>query len=481
MLAVTMLFSYPLFAQQTSPPQRFSYQAVARDAGGIIMVNQSIEIRISIVPTDPQNQPSYQEVHSPTTNQFGLFTLHVGGGQVVSGVFSSIDWSSGNYFLKIELWNGSSLEYEFLGASQLLSVPYALYAETSGSSEDPGPAGPAGPTGPIGLSGPQGLTGSIGPTGPQGLTGSTGLQGSIGATGPQGVVGIQGTTGPEGPQGFPGQDGSIGVQGSIGPTGPQGITGVDGIQGPQGLIGLSGPTGSTGVMGPNGIQGQQGISGSTGPQGVQGLVGNTGLNGQEGPTGSTGPQGLIGSTGPTGPTGSEGQQGLQGLQGIIGLQGSTGPIGPTGLQGLQGDPGLGIAQYLSISGDTIFISGGDSVVITHPISIGCPTGSVAVNANYCIDIDDSGGLSWWQSSKKCVEKDGNLCSSGQWRAACELESQLNLVNMKNNWEWVDDATSDINNDFVLWGNGDCQSVTHNGQNETGYRHRCCYPRLKPNE
>jgi hypothetical protein len=184
---------------------------------------------------------------------------------------------------------GSS--YTDLGSTQFLSVPYALYAETSNTPGPQGPQGPAGANGQDGAQGPQGIPGETGPQGPIGLTGAAG---ATGATGP---IGLTGATGPQGPIGL------------------TGATGATGAAGPQGPIGLTGATGATGPQGPIGL------TGATGPQGPIGL---TGATGPQGPIGLTGPQGIQGETGPQGPTGINGIDGTNGQDGVQGPQGPTG-------------------------------------------------------------------------------------------------------------------------------------------------------------
>lgn len=105
-------------------------------------------------------------------------------------------------FLETELDPSGGGNYTSMGTSQMLSVPYALYAETSGSSI----AGPTGPTGPVGVAGPTGPTGDPGPAGATGATGDTG---PVGPTGPQGLTGNTGAAGPTGATGPTGPAGSI--------------------------------------------------------------------------------------------------------------------------------------------------------------------------------------------------------------------------------------------------------------------------------
>lgn len=118
-------------------PQAFKYQAVARDASGNILKNQNVSMRISILQGSAIGTTVYKETHSETTNDFGLINLEIGNGTPVSGTFSSIAWGTNDYFVKIEMDANGGTSYQHLGTSQLLSVPYALYAENTanGSSQ----------------------------------------------------------------------------------------------------------------------------------------------------------------------------------------------------------------------------------------------------------------------------------------------------------------------------------------------------------
>ncbi len=175
-------------------PQGLNYQAVARSGTGEILESRNINLRFSI--TDAQEGPVlYQETQSATTNQFGLFTLNVGKGTPMSGEFSSIPWASVNAWLQVEMDPSGGTAFVNMGTSQLLSVPYSLFAE----SGNEGPAGPQGIQGETGAMGPQGLSGATGATGPQG---SQGQSGATGPQGPQGQTGSTGATGPQGPAGL---------------------------------------------------------------------------------------------------------------------------------------------------------------------------------------------------------------------------------------------------------------------------------------
>jgi hypothetical protein len=164
-------------------PQAFNYQAVARSSSGNLLANQAIGLKLIIHQGSASGTTVYSETHSPTTNQFGLFTVSLGQGTVVTGTFASIAWSSGNYWLEAQMDPTGGTAYASMGASQLLSVPFAMYASNAGTS------GATGATGPTGPSGANGTTGPIGPTGTAGTNGTNGATGATGATGPGTVNG----------------------------------------------------------------------------------------------------------------------------------------------------------------------------------------------------------------------------------------------------------------------------------------------------
>ena len=117
-----------IFAQL---PDKLSYQAVVRDPAGQLVTSRNIGIRISIL-RGPGSVPVYSEVHAAATNANGLVTLEIGGGTPVTGTWSGIDWSLGDYHLQTEIDPDGGTNYTISGTSQLLSVPYALHAATAG-------------------------------------------------------------------------------------------------------------------------------------------------------------------------------------------------------------------------------------------------------------------------------------------------------------------------------------------------------------
>lgn len=158
--------SYFSFSQA---PQRMSYQAVIRNSSNELVINQTVGMLVSILQGTVDGPVVYSETQYPTSNANGLITLQVGGGNLVTGSFANIDWGNGPYFIKTETDINGGTNYTITGTSQLLSVPYALYAENSGSSQ-PIPQGPAGPQGEPGPAGPQGIAGPPSQNGSGGFT-----------------------------------------------------------------------------------------------------------------------------------------------------------------------------------------------------------------------------------------------------------------------------------------------------------------------
>jgi len=125
-LALLLLSSFTaLFAQA---PQKMNYQSVIRKTDGALLVNTSIGIKTSILLGSPTGTASYVETQTTTTNTNGLATIEIGGGTPVTGTFSGINWGAGSHFVKTEIDPAGGTNYTISGTSQLLSVPYALYA-----------------------------------------------------------------------------------------------------------------------------------------------------------------------------------------------------------------------------------------------------------------------------------------------------------------------------------------------------------------
>ena len=344
LLFASLILTSVIFSQA---PAGINYQAVIRNSSGTLVASTNVAIRVQIRQSTATGTVVYQERHSVLTSTQGLVNMVIGNGTPQVGTFNNINWGTGPYFVNLGVDFANGTTYQDFGTQQLMSVPYALYAKTSGNQLNQWRYGNTAPASTLGTLGDFYLdvitgnvyyksaattwilTGNIkGPVGPTGATGATGSQGPAGATGVQGPQGIQGVAGP------------------TGATGPQGATGATGLQGPQGIAGTNGangqntlvktttePTGancatggvkieygldanSNGILdaveinttltkyvcnGATGATGFQGPAGATGAQGAQGVAGPTGATGAQGPVGATGPQGPAGAL-PSGTT-----------------------------------------------------------------------------------------------------------------------------------------------------------------------------------
>ena len=117
---------------QAQAPQGFNYQATVRNSSGDLIVNTNVYFKFNVIQGSQTAVPIFTETHYVPTDDLGQVNLVIGQGTVNTGAFSELDWSLGSYYLGIELDTGSG--YVAMGTTQLLSVPYALYAENSGNS-----------------------------------------------------------------------------------------------------------------------------------------------------------------------------------------------------------------------------------------------------------------------------------------------------------------------------------------------------------
>ena len=127
---IVFFLSLGIYAQM---PEKISYQAIIRNTDGEIIGNSTIGIKISILQQSMNGEEVYQESHLPLTNENGLVTVQIGTGTVLNGTFTDIDWSNGSFFLETQIDLNGGDNYSITGLTELLSVPYALYAKTAGN------------------------------------------------------------------------------------------------------------------------------------------------------------------------------------------------------------------------------------------------------------------------------------------------------------------------------------------------------------
>jgi len=131
-LFLTAILSIGIAKAQT--PDMFNYQAVARNDKGEVISNQNVGLKISVIQNTPNGKVVYEEEHSKTTNEQGLLNLLIGKGTALSGSFSEINWSAGPYFLEVGIDESGGTSYTIMGTTQLVSVPYAKYADSTANS-----------------------------------------------------------------------------------------------------------------------------------------------------------------------------------------------------------------------------------------------------------------------------------------------------------------------------------------------------------
>jgi hypothetical protein len=132
-LLIGVVFSITIIYGQDAPPQAFSYKATINKANGQPLANTVISFRVSILQNNAYGTPVYIEKFSPYTNSLGQIDIQIGRGTPQLGNFPFIDWSLDTYFLKTEVDIKGGSNYVELSTTQLLSVPYALYAGSAGS------------------------------------------------------------------------------------------------------------------------------------------------------------------------------------------------------------------------------------------------------------------------------------------------------------------------------------------------------------
>jgi uncharacterized protein (TIGR02145 family) len=127
-LSLLLITLFGNLAATAQSPQKMSYQAVIRNAANGLVVKAPVKMRISILQGNASGTAVYTEIHNPTTNENGLTSIEIGSGTPQNGSFTNISWSNGPYFIKTEVDPSNGSDFSIAGTTQLLSVPYALYA-----------------------------------------------------------------------------------------------------------------------------------------------------------------------------------------------------------------------------------------------------------------------------------------------------------------------------------------------------------------
>lgn len=131
-LFILLAFTITILASAQAP-QGFNYQATVRNSSGALLLNQIVLVKFNVFQNSATGTLVYSENQTANTDDLGHIALVVGQGTATTGTFSNINWGSGSYFLGIELNTGSG-GYVNMGTTQLMSVPYALYSNSSATS-----------------------------------------------------------------------------------------------------------------------------------------------------------------------------------------------------------------------------------------------------------------------------------------------------------------------------------------------------------
>jgi uncharacterized protein (TIGR02145 family) len=132
-ISLMIVFTAMVLSLIAQSPNAFKYQAIARNINGEVIGNKQVSMRISILQGSTSGTSVYVEKFNKQTSKFGLIEIEIGNGNILSGSFSLIDWSAGPYFVKVDMDENGGSSYAEMGISQLLSVPFSLYAAKAGN------------------------------------------------------------------------------------------------------------------------------------------------------------------------------------------------------------------------------------------------------------------------------------------------------------------------------------------------------------
>lgn len=127
-LLLSLTVTLTVFAQA---PEKMSYQAIIRSTTNSLVANSKISLKVIVHQSTPTGVKIFEESHFPITNNNGLVSLEIGTGSIITGNFSTIVWEKGPYFIETQVDATGGSNYNIIGVTQLLSVPYALHSKTA--------------------------------------------------------------------------------------------------------------------------------------------------------------------------------------------------------------------------------------------------------------------------------------------------------------------------------------------------------------
>ncbi len=140
-LCVILNSTFLILHSFAQAPEKINYQGVARNTNGEIIPDKTIGLKITLHSGTNDGTVVYEETHTVITSQLGLFNIEIGGGKVSGSYnFSAINWGANAYFIQTEMDITGGTRYINMGTQQLISVPFALYAKTSGNTGTASPS-----------------------------------------------------------------------------------------------------------------------------------------------------------------------------------------------------------------------------------------------------------------------------------------------------------------------------------------------------
>ncbi|MBP6754862.1 MAG: hypothetical protein KA210_01845 [Bacteroidia bacterium] len=128
-----LLLLFPFYLLLAQAPHGFNYQAVVSNTNGQLIINKNVLFKFNITQNSPTFLPIFSETHQVATDDLGQANLIIGQGTATIGSFTNINWGSNTCYLSIELNTGNG--FIAMGTTQLLSVPFALYANQSNNTQ----------------------------------------------------------------------------------------------------------------------------------------------------------------------------------------------------------------------------------------------------------------------------------------------------------------------------------------------------------
>ncbi len=141
-IALLLISTQVMFSQNIGDLNGIYYQAVALDdeakeiVGMDIVAKPLFEREIGVrftITKGLDGTAQWEETHTVTTDQYGLFGLVIGQGES-TGVASytkllDIPWIDADQFLKVEISTNNNGTYKLVSNQGFMTVPYAFYAD----------------------------------------------------------------------------------------------------------------------------------------------------------------------------------------------------------------------------------------------------------------------------------------------------------------------------------------------------------------